>query len=107
MRNKYCSLCSWYQSKGKEICEHKCYKNWSGTSTAMETDIIAEGFQKSLSMYNIKFMKMVGDGDSSVYRKLLQLKPYGNQLVQKIQCKNHLLRNFAKKVRDICSKYIT
>ncbi|CAH1183072.1 unnamed protein product [Ceutorhynchus assimilis] len=70
----------------------------------METDIISEGFQKSLELYNIKYTKMVGDGDSSVYRKLLQIKPYGNLLVQKVECKNHLLRNFAKKIREVCSK---
>lgn len=67
----------------------------------METDIIADGFSKSMEMYNLKFTKMVGDGDSSVYRKLLQIKPYGNSLVQKVECKNHLLRNFGKKIRDI------
>lgn len=70
----------------------------------METDIIAEGFKKSIEMFNLKYTKMVGDGDSSVFRKLLQIKPYGNKLVEKVECKNHLLRNFGKKIRDICSK---
>lgn len=72
----------------------------------METDIIAEGFKSSVNQYGLKYTKMVGDGDSSVYRKLLEIKPYGNSLVQKVECKNHLLRNFAKKVREICSMYL-
>lgn len=74
----------------------------------METDIIVKGFKRSVDMYNLKFTKMVGDGDSSVHRKLLQNRPYGNhQLVQKIECKNHLLQNFAKTFRDICSTSVS
>ncbi|CAG9763450.1 unnamed protein product [Ceutorhynchus assimilis] len=104
IRNKYCSLCSYYENKGQDIPIHKCYKNWQGTSTSMETDIIAEGFKNSIKLHKLKYTKMVGDGDSSVYRKLIQIKPYGNTLVQKVECKNHLLRNFAKKIREICNK---
>ncbi|XP_050512375.1 uncharacterized protein LOC126888289 [Diabrotica virgifera virgifera] len=104
VRNKYCSICSWHESKEQETPTHRCFKNWTGSSTAMETDIIAEGFRNSLNQYGIKYSKMVGDGDSSVYRKLLEIRPYGNCLVQKIECKNHILRNFAKKIREISSK---
>ncbi|CAG9768527.1 unnamed protein product [Ceutorhynchus assimilis] len=104
IRNKYCSLCSYYEIKGQDTPIHKCYKNWQGTSTSMETDIIAEGFKNSIKLHKLKYTKMVEDDDSSVYRKLIQIKPYGNTLVQKVECKNHLLRNFAKKIREICNK---
>ncbi|XP_050309467.1 uncharacterized protein LOC126745672 isoform X4 [Anthonomus grandis grandis] len=106
IRNKFCSLCSWYENKKKDVPIHKCHKNWNGTSTSMEADIVLEGFKRSMELYNLKFTKMIGDGDSSVHRKLLQSKPYGNMLVQKVECRNHLLRNFAKKIREICSMYI-
>nr|CAI5841795.1 unnamed protein product [Callosobruchus analis] len=88
VRNKYCSLCSWYENKNRDIPTHACYKNWTNTSTSMEADIIVEGFKKSVDLFNIKFTKMVGDGDSSVHRKLLQSKPYGNAFVQKLRQKN-------------------
>ncbi|XP_050306062.1 uncharacterized protein LOC126745672 isoform X2 [Anthonomus grandis grandis] len=104
IRNKFCSLCSWYENKKKDVPIHKCHKNWNGTSTSMEADIVLEGFKRSMELYNLKFTKMIGDGDSSVHRKLLQSKPYGNMLVQKVECRNHLLRNFAKKIREICNK---
>lgn len=70
----------------------------------METDIIAEGFKTSVLVHGLKYLKMVGDGDSSVYRRLLQIKPYGNKLVEKVECRNHLLRNFSSKLREISSK---
>lgn len=70
----------------------------------METDIIVDGFKNSIAMYNMKYLKLVGDGDSSVYKQLLKIKPYGNTLIEKIECKNHLLRNFVSKLREVTSK---
>ncbi|XP_050303674.1 uncharacterized protein LOC126741321 [Anthonomus grandis grandis] len=105
IRNKYCSFCARATAKKIDpIPEHVCYKNWSNTSTAMESDIIVEGFRKSLEMYNIIFKRLVGDGDSSVYKKLVKARPYGSLLVDKVECKNHLLRNFCAKIREICNK---
>lgn len=70
----------------------------------MESDIIVEGFKRSLEMYGIVYKKLIGDGDSSVYKKIIEARPYGSQLVEKIECKNHLLRNFCTKLRDLCGK---
>lgn len=72
----------------------------------MESDIICEGFNKSIEMHGLMYRRLVGDGDSSVHRKLLETKPYGNILVEKIECRNHLLRNMCSKLRDLCRKYI-
>ncbi len=40
IKNKYCSLCC----EGVSLNEHICYKNWSGSSSSMESSIICEGF---------------------------------------------------------------
>lgn len=101
MRNKYCSLCAFYKRKEIDAPSHKCYKNWSGTSSAMEADIIVEGFCNSIRMYGVKYVRMIGDGDSNVYKKILDARPYNNITVEKIECKNHLLRNFCNKLKDI------
>jgi hypothetical protein len=34
----------------------------------METAIILEGFKNSVAMHNLKYTKIIGDGDSSVYK---------------------------------------
>ena len=40
---------------------------------------------------------MTADRDSSVYNELVSKQPYGSLfMVQKIDCKNHLLRNYRK-----------
>ena len=66
VRNKYCSVCSIAERRQQPPTKHKCYKNWSSSSKAMEADIIAEGFRQAESMHGVRYMKVVGDGDSSV-----------------------------------------
>ncbi|KAK4882229.1 hypothetical protein RN001_005548 [Aquatica leii] len=57
---------------------------------------------RTKKMYGMKYVKLVGDGDSSVHRKLVESMPYGPSLViQKIECKNHILRNYINKLREV------
>lgn len=62
MRNKYCCICAHGRSKDgtAEIKDHVCYKNWSGSSTGIESDVIVEGFKKSVAMHNLKFHRLIG-----------------------------------------------
>ena len=73
----------------------------------MEASIIVDGFKKSMDMYNVKYSKMIGDGDSNVYKQILDSRPYDDLTVQKVECKNHLLRNMCNKLKDLtrASKY--
>ncbi|KAK5639603.1 hypothetical protein RI129_012095 [Pyrocoelia pectoralis] len=106
VKNKFCIICARKDRyvDGKRP-EHICYKNWSGTSTGMEAAIIVEGFKNSVNMYGIKYIKLVGDGDSSVYRKLREVMPYGpGIMIQKIECKNHILRNYINKLKELSKK---
>lgn len=101
VKNKYCFTCSRHDN-AKEVPVHKCYKNWNRTSTSMEAEIIVEGFNSSISVHKLKYAKIIGDGDSSVYKKICQARPYGpNFYIQKIECRNHVLRNFCNKMKEI------
>ncbi|CAH1156021.1 unnamed protein product [Phaedon cochleariae] len=55
-------------------------------------------------MHGLIFHKLIGDGDSSVHQKLLEARPYGTLFIQKIECRNHMMRNFSKKIREICER---
>jgi len=56
-------------------------------------------------MHNLIYRKLIGDGDSSVTKKLSIAQPYGpNCLVKKIECKNHILRNYISKLNDMAAK---
>jgi hypothetical protein len=58
-----------------------CHKNWDDTSTAMEAQIIVEGFLSSVDMHGLKYKKLVGDGDSSVYNKIKKYQAIRTQFL--------------------------
>ncbi|KYN11117.1 hypothetical protein ALC57_16741 [Trachymyrmex cornetzi] len=102
-RNKYCSICIKAEKLNKEPAIHKCYKNWGRdcSSTSMGADTIVEGFKKSVKEHGVIYSTFIADGDSSVYRKIIQANPYPDVFIEKIECRNHLLRNLAIKIKDI------
>jgi len=38
-----------------------CFKNWNFPSTAMEADIIVDGFKRSLDMHNLIYSRLIGN----------------------------------------------
>lgn len=49
-----------------------------------------------------KLLLFVGDGDSSVTKRLVDCQPYGlNFNIRKMECKNHLMRNYASKLTTL------
>lgn len=79
-----------------------------GASTGMESEILVEGFKKSLEMHNIIYGRLISDGDANTYSKILQTRPYENFTVEKVECRNHLLRNMCNKLAAISTdtKYL-
>ena len=108
VKNKFCMTCQIVGTKKKEPREHRCFKNWGRyqSSTGMESVAIVEGFNCSIDMHGLIYSILVADGDSSVYKKILDSNPYGKYMVQvqKIECTNHLLRNFSKRINEIGTK---
>lgn len=56
---------------------------------------MVEGFRSSENMHGIRFLKFIADGDASTYARLKERVPYGRR-IQKIECKNHMLKNITK-----------
>lgn len=105
VRNKYCSVCEKADSLNRPPTKHVCFRNWSGTSTSMEADIIVDGFRQSIKTHNLIYNQIIGDGDSSVIKKIQLAKPYGKDIVvKKIECTNHILRNYSVRLRELSSK---
>lgn len=97
--NKYCTVCSLHSSE--TMHEHDCNANYKDYSTGMEAELIVEGFKESEKLYGVRYSQLIADGDSSVYKKILDARPYKNTYIEKIECRNHLLRNFRKKMREL------
>lgn len=98
VKNKYCHICKIAQSKCTPPKEHECNRNYDGPSSGMETKIIIEGF-KFCDSKGARFNRYVGDGDSSTYKALRDLRLYRDPYIdiEKFECVNHLFRNFLKK----------
>ncbi|XP_022182082.1 uncharacterized protein LOC111041936 [Myzus persicae] len=100
IKNRFCVICQRAKNKKLHPSEHTCFLNWKKGATSMEADGIADGFKRSLEMHGLKYNKIIGDGDSSVTKRLTDIMPYGPRLrVIKIECRNHLLRNYGTKLR--------
>lgn len=67
----------------------------------MEAEAIVEGFKRSIEKRGLIYSTFIADGDSSVYKKIIQANPYPNVFIEKIECRNHLLRNLASKIKEI------
>lgn len=86
VRNKYCVVCVRNSNRTVEPPQHFCTRNFSGPSSEMEWQSIVQGFQRSVEMYNIRYMKVIADGDSSTYLKITEAKPYQHRIVEKDEC---------------------
>lgn len=103
VKNKYCCICSRAEHRNEIVRQHECYKNYTGPSTAMESAIIAEGFKKSIEMHGVIYGRFIADGDSSTYAKIINTRPYPFLTVEKIGCRNHILRNLCNKLQSLKS----
>ncbi|GFQ69161.1 uncharacterized protein TNCT_498191 [Trichonephila clavata] len=85
VRNRYCMVCSRAAAANEQVGRHCCSKNWHGSSSSMEANIIQEGFMNIVAMYGIKYTKIIGDGDSNVYKTILDSRPYDALQVEKLE----------------------
>lgn len=93
IKNKYCYGCQYYERNNKPTKDHNCFKNYEGSSTAMEAEIIVEGFSRSIDIHGLRYLEFIGDGDSSVFARLRERVSYGRK-IKKLECKNHAIKNY-------------
>ena len=105
VRNKYCFVCTISQWKSSLPPPYQCYWNWSGTSCAMEANIIVEGFQLSEQMHGVRYLWLIGDGDSSVYHSVVTGVPSYGWCVQKDECANHAVKCYRNCLEALCKNH--
>ena len=55
----------------------------------METDILLEGFRQSEQQHGVRYIRYIGDGDSSLYPALIAGIPTWGYALKKVECANH------------------
>ncbi|KAH8029635.1 hypothetical protein HPB51_002088 [Rhipicephalus microplus] len=103
VRNKLCSTCEHYSRTGKGKKDHVRYKNWNQSSGAMESDVIVEGFQRSVEMHGVEYRIFIGNGDSSVLHQILTKVEYG-RFVKKRECANHVVKCYTTRLYGIAKE---
>ena len=61
--NKYCAACAHNLPKENP----NCFRNWDGSSSEMEMDILLEGFMQAERVHGVRYINFIGDGHSSVH----------------------------------------
>lgn len=105
IRNKYCSICTIAQNKNLPPKQHTCYKNWSGSSSEMEVDILVSGFKSAETMHGLRYMRVIGDGDSSVISSIQQYVPIWGNMVTKVECANHAMKCYRNRLEKIVQDF--
>ena len=97
VRNKDCTACK----QGIPINHHHCFKNWSHSSSEMEPDIILSGFKEAERVHGVRYIRFVGDGDSSVYPTLIQNVPGWGRYIKKMECANHCCKCYQSALEEL------
>ena len=92
VRNKKYLICNAIEQNQIHEKEHICFKNWSQSSTAMESDIIVEGMNLLERLYKIRCTRLVGN--SHTVKKIQEKTSYEN-IVLKVKCANHAIQRCA------------
>ena len=104
VQNKYCSVCA-ISSRNNvlPVPLHKCYRNWSSSSCiSMEADIILEGFRQSENMHGLRYLWLIGDGNSSVYHGVVTGVPSYGRDITKVECANHAVKCYRNRLEALC-----
>ena len=93
IRNKYCHICNDAQQKGIDPKPHKCYRNHTDSAPQMESDMAVQLWILGEKMHGVRYMTLIGDGDSSVIARLQREIPLWGAYIEKIECCNHVAKN--------------
>ncbi|XP_037047882.1 uncharacterized protein LOC119082468 [Bradysia coprophila] len=104
--NKFCCVCKYISTNGKEHYDHECNINYVGPSTGMEPKLVVDGLKECEQKFGIRIHRLIGDGDSSVISEVLKSNIYQNPSLKtdKIECSNHVEQNTRGHLRKLGEK---
>lgn len=102
IKSKYCKACEYWKKKSDtaeyaewlETHANQCQINHEGSAGKMEVDAVVEMFQRSESLYEVKYGRYIGDGDSKTFKGILNAEPYENFTIQKKECIDHVQKEW-------------
>ncbi|KYN13186.1 hypothetical protein ALC57_14630 [Trachymyrmex cornetzi] len=106
IKSSYCKACEYTAEYSEWLQSHEnnCEANHMGSAGKMEVDAVIEMFQRSESLYEIKYGSYIGDGDSKTFASILKSEPYENFSVQKKECLDHVQKRMGTRLRNLKKK---
>lgn len=112
VKSSFCKACEFWSNKShtveyedwQEKHKNECLANHEGSARKMEVDAMCEMFSRSVERYGVKYVNYIGDGDSKTYSGIINLKPYGdNVIINKKECVGHVQKRMGSRLRE-CKK---
>ena len=90
VKSKYCMSCEFWSLKGtaeyeewKTDLENQCSSKHAGSAGKMVVRLIIEMFSRSEALHNVKYCTYIGDGDSKIYKGIVDAQGYPDFTVKK------------------------
>ena len=110
--SKYCQKCETTGKKMEELGpnayevwfrEHQpdCKKNFEGSSGMMEVEGARQLWTRSVAQHKLRYTTILSDGDCKTFSKLQNERPYGDVLVKKEECVNHVSKRMGTALRNL------
>ena len=58
-------------------------------------------FTRSEELRDVRYVKYLGDGDSSSFKKVCDSRPYGDVDVEKLECIGHVQKRVGSRLRKL------
>lgn len=97
---KHCQGCS-----SKFIGTHICVKNFDGPSGNMETKGVLNIFRRSEVSRGVRYVGYLGDGDCKGHSTVVSDRPYGDTVIEKLECVGHVQKRMGARLRKLCKDF--
>ena len=72
----------------------------------MEADGVSMMYLRSIEKHGFRYNPFIGDGDSSSYRTVEKIMPYGpTKYIPKCECVNHVTKRMGNGLRALLKEY--
>ncbi|GFU97240.1 uncharacterized protein TNCV_1775351 [Trichonephila clavipes] len=89
------------KTKSLENCKKRNFEGHSGKMGSWSSI----HFQRSQSLYNVRYTKYLGDGDSKAFTSIVENKVYGDHCsVEKLECIGHVMKRMGTRLRRLKTK---
>ena len=109
--SKHCPGCKYWENKDQTSdvykewkSAHDCQVNFDGSAGAMEPTGTLQMFNTSMCD-NIRYTRLIADGDSKTHTLLVEQRPYSDTIVQKCDCIGHVQKRMGTALRNLKVTY--